>query len=270
MWHHELHLEQIEQLPVRLPANARLHTRISKAVAALRTIDPDTFGLLHPEGSSKEEVDARIKGLESELDAAIFDLFELNEAERDLVKDLCSVGLDLFYRGMGSDAFNPVVKSPGNRFGRAADLMPSSDNSNPLDGYLDAFLKMWEPQLSSVEGQFRWWTIRPDEASPMLAVVFSTETKGEPLTEPPQSTAETWQRLLERVNAASVHPFQSKRVFIDGMIRAVTEHDIIVIKRNERRLWTRTAAREDAEATLFQVIKKQQASGFAEVMGGTT
>jgi hypothetical protein len=54
------------------------------------------------------------------------------------------------------------------------------------------------------------------------------------------------------------------------MIRAVTEHDIIVIKRNERRLWTRTAAREDAEATLFQVIKKQQASGFAEVMGGTT
>jgi hypothetical protein len=42
------------------------------------------------------------------------------------------------------------------------------------------------------------------------------------------------------------------------MIRVVSDTQIIIIKRNEMRLWTRSMAREDAEATLLQAIHLQE------------
>jgi hypothetical protein len=48
------------------------------------------------------------------------------------------------------------------------------------------------------------------------------------------------------------------RVFIDGVVRIAGETEIIVIKRNERRLWTASMAREDAEATIKQAMEWQQ------------
>jgi hypothetical protein len=50
----------------------------------------------------------------------------------------------------------------------------------------------------------------------------------------------------------------SRKVYVDGMIRVVSDTDIIIIKRNERRLWTRSLAREDAEATLLQAMRLQE------------
>jgi hypothetical protein len=43
------------------------------------------------------------------------------------------------------------------------------------------------------------------------------------------------------------------------MIRAVTDTEIIIIKQNENRLWTKSMAREDAEVTLLQAIDLQDA-----------
>ena len=60
------------------------------------------------------------------------------------------------------------------------------------------------------------------------------------------------------VGRESSHPFGAKHIYIDGMTRIVGENDIAIIKRNERRLWTRTAAREDAEATQLQAVRKQR------------
>ena len=42
------------------------------------------------------------------------------------------------------------------------------------------------------------------------------------------------------------------------MLRAVTDSAIIIVKRNEGRLWSATAAREDAEATIAQAMRLQQ------------
>jgi len=44
------------------------------------------------------------------------------------------------------------------------------------------------------------------------------------------------------------------------MIRVVSDTDIYIIKRDERRLWTRSMAREDAEATLLQAMNLQEAA----------
>ncbi len=65
--------------------------------------------------------------------------------------------------------------------------------------------------------------------------------------------------MLKKLDKTSSHPFGSERIYIDGMTRIVGENDIAIIKRNDRRLWTRTAAREDAEATQLKAVHKQQA-----------
>jgi hypothetical protein len=265
MWHDEMHQSVISKIPVRIPTDTRLRSRITDAVSALRSLDPEKVGLFHPDGRSQEEVDESISRLEDKLNAAIFDLFDLDDAERELVSDLCNVGLDLFYRGMESPALDPVLTKPGSFVGRRNDLKRTVGNSRELGGYIDAFLDVWDRELARAGGLFRWWAIRPDDVSPMLAVVFSTEAADVPLPDPSQSLEEAWHAVLRLLGNASLQPYHARRVFIDGMVRVVAETDIILIKRNERRLWTRSAAREDAEATLHQLIRRHHAVRPGEV-----
>jgi hypothetical protein len=46
----------------------------------------------------------------------------------------------------------------------------------------------------------------------------------------------------------------TSRIFIDTFFRHVSDREILFIKRNERRFWTRTAAREDAESALTHLM----------------
>ena len=112
MWHHEIKRETIERIPVRLPSETKLRERIVSVVRELRSYDPGKYGLFDPHGRSEEAVHAKLTKLEGELDEAVFELYELAESERDLIRDMCRVGLDLLYRGMKSSALKPVVERP--------------------------------------------------------------------------------------------------------------------------------------------------------------
>jgi len=265
MWHHEMKQSAIEKIPVRFPSEPLLRDRITSTVRSLRSLDRTSQGLLDPEGPSHQESLETIQRLETELDDAVFELFELSNDERDLILDLTEVGLDLFYRGMESRALEPIVPAPGSLSGRRTDLPPSHGRCSDIYGYIDAFLEVWEPQLAKQGGRFRWWAIRPDEVSPMLAVVFSSETADVPLPEPSDTLQQGWNDVLSLLGKTSIQPYHARRIFIDGMVRAVTESDIVLIKRNECRLWTRSAAREDAEATLLQIIRRRNAAETDEV-----
>ena len=269
-WHPEVKKELISRIPIRLPSNTRLCSNVIRAVDGLRSIDTTADDLYGPQGMrSKPQSNREIRELEAKLDEAIFDLYELTDAEQDVVRDMCEVGLELLYRGTKSDAVKKVsglappvkkVSGLGNppNIGRRSDLPPKRTGQSGLDGYLDAFLEIWDAELKP-GGQFRWRVIRPPEASPMLAVVFSTEDTDDLLPRPTESDDAAWCNLLKSLARASSHPFGSKRIYIDGMTRIVGENDIAIIKRNERRLWTRTAAREDAEAAQLQAVHKQRA-----------
>ena len=63
---------------------------------------------------------------------------------------------------------------------------------------------------------------------------------------------------MRKLNSASIQHEGSRRIFIDGVVRIVSETEIIVIKRNERRFWTASMAREDAEATVKQAMELQE------------
>jgi hypothetical protein len=253
VWHNQIDQEDVECLPVRVPQDRGERERIIGIVDRLRTANPG--GGLFP--GQMDDI-ARRK-LESELDEAIFDLYELSPAERDQVTEMCSYGLDLFYRDIESEALKTLdAHRPNKCYGVLNDIPLSHSAQAGLEPYLRAFLEIWNRELEP-GGEFRWEVIRPKHNAATLAVVFATQEKGEPLPEDRASDMDRWREVLSCLDESLSIPFGSRRVYIDGLVRAVSDTDIMIIKRDERRLWTRTAAREDAEATLLQAIHLQEA-----------
>lgn len=242
MWHHEIHLVEVENFPIRFPSNNNLKQKIVSIVDQLR----------NRENCLLEDSERAVRELESQLDIAVFELYELNEAEQDLVLDMCEMGLEFFYKEDKSNAVKPIFQEKTQ--GLISELPKNRQTEKGLEGYLYAFLDFWNDELEP-EGEFNWTVISPKN-NPMLAVVFSTQNKGDNL--PALQDKEAWDAALSRCGAALNRPI-SRDIYMDGMVRSVSDTEIIIIKRNECRLWTRTAAREDAEATLAQAIKLQQA-----------
>ena len=200
---------------------------------------------------------AGLADLELKLDEAVFDLYELTDAERDLIRNMCETGLDLFYNHVKSDAAKPVAPDrPSGRTGTLGDLPP---DERGLEGYLRAFLETWNRELEP-DGEFRWQVIRPGAKAPLLGIVFSTQYKDSPLSPVADGDQAEWARLLRRLDQGLLTSWQQSRFYIDGLVRVVTNTDCIIIKRNERRHWTRSAAREDAEAALLQAMHLQEAA----------
>ena len=95
----------------------------------------------------------------------------------------------------------------------------------------------------------------------MIAAIFQTETAEEKLGDPTTSDDKAWEELLQKLETTARQKAGPQRVYIDGLIRIVSDQDILIIKKNERRLWTRSAARDDAEATIVAVIQMHSANG---------
>lgn len=261
LWHDEVHKDAIYSLPVRFTTDESLAKEIAKIVDTLRELPPEvTQPSLFPGNSMpKQDRDKKIQSLESQLDKAVYKLFELTDAERERVVEFCDLELDLFYRGMDSDAVLPLHwPNAFPHVGRSDDLNVAAAKSNELCRYLDTFLGIWEPQLQDQNGRLRWRVIRPSEVSSMTAVIFETETPDEPLPDPAKTDEEEWKALLVRLDSSTLTPTNSKRVYIDGLVRIVTDSEIAIIKRNEHRLWTRSAARDDAEAAMVIAIQLSQ------------
>ena len=168
LWHDELHLENVGQIPIRFPHGSRLRDRIVEIVSELqklKTTGPNRTGT-KTEQMELELAEAQPRTtfapqqhryeLECRLDEAIFDLYELNPSERDLVRDTCTLGLDLFYRNEESDAVKGVVHTTRN-FGTIADVAQAEDG---LAAYLRVFLEWWNAELAP-DGEFAWRVLSP-------------------------------------------------------------------------------------------------------------
>jgi hypothetical protein len=244
-WHHQLHLEEAWSLPIRFPRDVKLRNEIVDVVNILMNWPEDSLFGLYPD----------IKSIEHRLDRAIFDLYKLGEAERDLILDLCEVNLEFFYRHSRSLAAKSLEKYPLISQGTMKDLPAEREKERGLEGYLYAFLEMWNRELAP-RGEFYWRVIRPPSKS-MIAVVFTTQEVGDALPPVDSTDDEEWSAVLDRCSETLKQPV-SRRIYIDSMLRVVTDTEIYIIKRDERRLWTRSMAREDAEATLVRAMYLQE------------
>jgi type I restriction-modification system DNA methylase subunit len=247
-WRHQLHLEEAMSLPVRFPRNPELRDEIVNLVNTL--MDWPVSWRQDPLALRPE-----VEPVERKLDDAIFRLYELSEEECDLVLDLCEVNLEFFYRHSRSYAARTLERYPLASQGTINDLPAERVRERGLEGYLYAFLQVWNRELAP-EGEFSWRVLRPSYV-PMIAVVFTSQELGDALPVVTATDDEEWREALKRCGEALKQPV-SRRIYIDSMVRAVTDTEIYIIKRDERRLWTRSMAREDAEATLVQVMHLQE------------
>ena len=89
----------------------------------------------------------------------------------------------------------------------------------------------------------------------MTAAIFEARERNG--SQPLPDNENEWHALLERLSV-SLQPVITPSVVTEGVLRSVSDTSIIVIKRNEARLWTATAALEDVDATMLQAMALQE------------
>jgi hypothetical protein len=229
VWRDQVRKEQLMRLPMRLTrASDPAVRRIQAAVRELPRAGPTPA----PATSLWNDSEITLADLDSifnALDEAVADLFTLSGGERDLVADFWNVGLPQATSPVGDD----------------------------IARYVDAFLAIWNTQLGE-DGDFGW-QMHSDPGSRITALVFETRVRGE--TPPPEAATVAnlgWSEVLRRIGIGLTHE-RSASLRSHGMLRVVTDTAIVIVKRDEQRLWTRSAARDDAEATTVQAMTLERA-----------
>lgn len=242
-WHHEIEVNELLSIPIRLPNDGQLKKCILDAVDKLRVFDPPPKNIINRDGVPKAQVTRRRQQLERRLDAAVFELYGLEPTEVDQISDMCDVGIDFYYHREESIAVKPVASD---------DTFPKSGNcdsaqNDALGDYIRAFIQYWTVYLDPGT-ELRWSVqVSPNESG-MLAAIFTVQSIGDVPAEPGAQDA-NWAGVLRQLDDAMTTPVSSW-IYIEGIARSVSDDRIIIVKRNELRLWTKSMAREDAEATL--------------------
>ena len=129
-----------------------------------------------------------------------------------------------------------------------------TERGDGLEGYLQVFLSQWNSDLEP-DGELSWEIIRGPARSRVIAVLFSTLGKGVSPTSARDVAPQAWSNVLARLGKRSLVPVGTKKsIYTDTFVRAVSEHEILIIKRDEARHWTRSMAREDADATIARAM----------------
>lgn len=268
-WRHEIHHEELLSLPIRFPQSQEKINNLVHLVDQLMSLNPSSKEASNLDGAIQLEMNMDLPSLrnnfseiayfENQLDETIFDLYELRTSERDLIRDMCDVGIEFFYNDIESNAVKPIkTDTLQQKYGLLQTLLSVTDSNIPheLKDYLAVFLNAWNREVYP-EGEFSWRVVISDQAATMLGLVFSTQETGH-LPQPSNNDEDAWTAILKELDDALLVPYKSSHIYIDGIVRAVTDTEIIIIKRNEKRLWTKSMAREDAEATLLQAMNLQE------------
>lgn len=227
-WHDEIHVEEHLSLPVCFPETGELQTRIINAVNQIASNNdtPTLFDIENPGWRAMQE----------ELDEAIFDLYELSESQRDLIRDLCNVALEFFYEGTNAQAVKP----------------PSVDW---LEHYKDAFLNVWQERLASRGKELEIKVFAPQNGL-LVGMVFELVDLGTAQIYEPVTDDTHWQRWFRQLSRL-LYQERSSQIYIDRTVKELTDSSIFIVKRAERRLWTKSTARQDAQELLTEVFRRE-------------
>jgi type I restriction-modification system DNA methylase subunit len=232
LWHHEIHLEdELLQLPIVLDKSAPMTKEVLDIVDKLRNYQPYKYDILHPDGVSVREMETKRRKWEAELDEAVFALYGLNEEQKDLIRDCCEVTLPFFYKPFDSIGSMPAVAAGGLSW---------------IEKYVHTFCKRWNAYLGDDEEMRA--QIHVGAHGNMVAIEFFPADKEDPWDL--KLKADSWENVLEEIGNNLLQPMGASRIVLDGVAHVVSKNGIVIIKRNEKRFWTRSLAREDADATL--------------------
>jgi len=229
-WHQELHLNEVLEFPIALP-DKEIKKAILSCATKLRELHQENDDtIFKPSDFSKPE----ISRLKLELDRLIFDLYKLTPFERHLVAERCQLDIDLYYKGFRSESLKPVIKE------------------TDISLYATQFREQWSRFLEKDEYfQARFLSIPQTDS---LAAVFTLNSA----TLNPEE-----QKHFELLNDMDPDFMSSKdlirkdlNITYNTVVRSVSEKEIIIIKKNQKRLWTISEAQSDADATVLTAMRK--------------
>ena len=246
LWNHKILLDELLQLPIPKHLDKNNPNKVLSIVNKLRDYQPQEKDLFHLDGTPKEEIEAKRRKWEVELDNAVFDLYEFSVEQRDLIRDCCEVTLPFFYQ---------PYKSVG--------VMPAIENGDTswIKNYAEIFAGRWKPYLNDEEGMRA--DVHIGASGNMLAFEFYPADIGDKWDLYPKE--KSWDYILDEIGKALPRPMGTSQIVLEGIVHAISDNVIIIIKRNEKRFWTHCLAREDAASTLCKrMIETMHQEGNAE------
>ena len=231
-WHDEIHLNEHLDLPIVFPDSPELTRRIVESVDRLE--NQDSYSPLF-NWKAEDHYSAQ-----DDLDTAIFELYGLSEAQKSLVRDLCNITLEFFYRGMNAQAIQP----------------PSEIQ---LNEYVETFLKAWRDRLQPV-GKALETNVFAPKNSLLYGMSFELKNLGQAKELAYITDDAEWQEWLNRLGGA-LRQKLGDNIYIDKVLKELTDSSMLIIKRAELRLWTKSQARQDAGELLTEVFKQEWQRG---------
>jgi hypothetical protein len=253
LWRDKVNAEDIMSVPIRLPDISSDNERMIAEMVDHLTLDTpgdEVLGGIFSENYYDNDTYSVSQLLRS-IDNGIYELFELSQAERDLVDDFHRYTIGMSANWRTSPGLRPIPV-PSIRSGTSRDI--SSIEIDPLRAYLDRFLSEWNSALHP-DGEFSWAIVGAPR-SEMLGAVFETRQEGAKTPVPPPSS-DDWNAIIARLEGSLSIPITSS-INSELVLRSVSDTNIVIIKRREARLWNATTGREDAEATMLQVMRLQE------------
>ncbi len=246
VWHDSIVSRDLLRLPVRLSTQYDPHVvAICDVVDEIRAWNPPE---LHYADQRTEPTE-----LLRRLDQSVMELFELGVAERDLIEDWRRFSLQ--FDAFGSRSVSGVDDGISSQ-GRLSDGMRLEALPSPLSDYVQVFVNRWNRELSDTASLT--WQIVASDGSPLIAAIFRA-VESSPRLESESFDAgmlelEKWISTLGTLSN-NMPSDMGRTITTEGVIRVVGSDYFVIVKRNERRLWSASAAREDFEATLLGAMR---------------
>ena len=232
LWHHEIHVDdELFQLPVVIDKSNTATKKLIAIVDKLREYHPKKQDLLHLDSPTDKNIATQRREWEKQLNEAVFELYGLNDEQKDLIHDFCEITLPFFYKPFDSIGAMRAVEN---------------DKLSWVKEYINIFCRRWNPYLGNDEEmQAEVYTGAHDN---MLAIEFYPADKSD--AHKLKVNKNEWNILLDQIGDSLPQTMGVSQIILDGFVHVVSDSGIILIKRNEKRFWTRSLAREDADATI--------------------
>ncbi len=243
MWHDEIHLDELEQFPIPQLNGSEAIQKLCLLLDEIRKYEEVN---LFTQWNKNQR---SIKEIKEDIDKIVFDLYQLTEHERDLVKDMCSYGLDLFYKKADSYAMEQLPDIVEGFYGIETDL---HEKKHQIYKYIKKMVSSINGYLSELDAELEWRIYR---SKGLIAVLLLSKYKSAPVGEDYENDNE-WETALDKFEKLSRQHVMDN-IYIEGSYIGVSENCIAVIKKDEQRNWTASMAWDDLNSILLKIADKQ-------------
>ena len=245
LWHDEVQLDELRRFPIPDVLECEQTRKLSLLMDEVKEYGDFTLN------SQKLLGERDFDGIVRDIDDIVFKLYQLTEDEKSFVIDMCSYGLDLFYKKINSYALNPSPPLPDKSYGTESSL---SEKTHFICSYIRRIISPLNMHLASAGAELEWRVYRSDG---IISVMFLTKYVNDPIEIGIEDKAD-WRAALSEFGKLSVQRVTDD-IYIDRSFIGVSENCIVVVKKDELRNWSTSAAVKDLNSVLLKMLDNKRA-----------